>query len=250
MNTILTGTKNETFKIISKKKFIFLFSISILITIAASVINLLADRNLGAPLLNNTHLPITVLDFMSSLILPLFVLMLTSDLFSGEYSDNSIVMTLVRPITRNKLYISKILAIGISILGLLLGTFIISLAASLLGGNLSDCMDKLPSNFISYVSSVMPMLLIAIITAFAAQFTKNGSLTVVIMIMASVLMSAASLFIPELANFAPTTYLSWHRNFYSELNLPVITNEFLYMLAYGIIFMFAGTYLFAKKDIS
>ncbi|OPZ93946.1 MAG: ABC-2 family transporter protein [Firmicutes bacterium ADurb.Bin419] len=250
MNTILTGTKNEVFKIISKRKFIFLFSISILITIAASVINLLADRNLGAPLLNNAHLPITVLDFMSSLILPLFVLMLTSDLFSGEYSDNSIVMTLVRPITRNKLYISKILAIGISILGLLLGTFIISLAASLLGGNLSDCMDKLPSNFISYVSSVMPMLLIAIITAFAAQFTKNGSLTVVIMIMASVLMSAASLFIPELATFAPTTYLSWHRNFYSELNLQVITNEFLYMLAYGIIFMFAGTYLFAKKDIS
>lgn len=250
MNTILIGTKNETFKIFSKKKFIFLFSISILLTVAASVINLLTDRNLGAPLLNNAYLPVTVLDFMTSLLLPLFVLMLTSDLFSGEYSDNSIIMTLVRPITRNKLYISKILAIGISVLGLLLGTFIISVAASLFGGNLSDCISKLPSNFISYISSVIPMLLIAIITAFAAQFTKSGSLTVVIMILASVLMSAASIFIPELVAFTPTTYLSWHRNFYSEFNLSVITNEFLYMLAYGIIFMFAGTYLFTKRDIS
>jgi ABC-2 type transport system permease protein len=59
--------------------------------------------------------------------------MLTSDLFSGEFSDNSIVMSLIRPITRNKLYISKILAIGISIMFLLLGTLIISLITSLIG---------------------------------------------------------------------------------------------------------------------
>ncbi|WP_010246007.1 ABC transporter permease [Acetivibrio cellulolyticus] len=250
MNSIIIGTKNETSKIFSKKKFIFLFSISLLVTVAASTINLLSSRNFGAPLLNNANLPVTVLNFMSSLLLPLFILMLTSDLFSGEFSDNSIVMSLVRPITRNKLYISKILAIGISILFLLLGTFLISLIASLFGGNLSTCLSKLPSNFIAYVSAVIPMLLVAIITAFAAQFTKSGSLTVVIMILASIFMSAASLIFPEIIPFMPTTYLTWYQNFYTDFNLSIILNQLLYILAYGIIFMFAGTYLFTQKDIS
>lgn len=249
MNIILTGTINETYKIFSKKKFVFLFSVSILVTIAASMINLLTGRNLGVSLLNNANLPVTVLNFMSSLLLPLFILMLTSDLFSGEFSDNSIVMSLIRPITRNKLYISKILAIGISILCLLLGTFMVSFIASLFGGNLNDILSKLPANLISYISAVIPMLLIAIISAFVAQFTKSGSLTVVIMILASILMSAVSIFAPEAVPFLPTTYLTWYQNFYSEVNFTLVINEFLYILAYGIIFMFAGTYLFQQKDM-
>lgn len=249
MNAILTGTMNETTKIFSKKKFIFLFSISILVSILASIINLMVDRSFGGPLLNNANLPVTVLNFMSSLLLPLFILMLTSDLFSGEFSDNSIVMSLIRPITRNKLYISKILAIGISIMFLLLGTLVISLITSLIGGNLSACLSKLPSNLMAYIFAVVPMLLIAIITAFAAQFTKSGSLTVVIMILASILMSTVSIIFPEITPFMPTTYLTWYQNFYSNLNFSIIINELLYILAYGIIFMFAGTYLFHQKDV-
>lgn len=249
MNTILAGTINESFKIFTKKKFAFLFSISILVTVMAAVVNLLADRTFGASLLNNANLPVTVLNFMSSLLIPLFILMLTSDLFSSEFSDNSIIMSLVRPITRNKLYISKILAVGIGILSLLLGTFIITFIVSLFGGNLSACLSKLPSNFITYISAVIPMLLIAIVTAFAAQFTKSGSLTVVIMILASVLMSAVSVIFPEIIPFMPTTYLAWYQNFYNEPNFAVIINELLYILAYGIIFMFAGTYLFHQKDV-
>lgn len=249
MSAILTSTKNETFKIFSKKKFIFLFSLSIIISILASTINLITNRSLGGPLLNNATIPVTVLNFMSSLFLPLFILMLTSDLFSGEFSDNSIIMSLVRPITRNKLYISKILAIGVSVLFLLLGTFLISVIASFIGGNFSSCLAKLLSNFISYVSTVVPMLLIAIITAFTSQFTKNGSLTVVIMICASLLISVVSIIFPEIMPFMPTTYLTWHQNFYSNLDFFKIINELLYILAYGIIFMFAGAYLFHQKDV-
>ena len=135
-----------------------------LIAILASIINLLTASNMGNPLLNNSSLPFTVLNLLSSLILPLFILMLASDLFSGELSDNSIIMSLVRPITRNKLYISKILAIGISMLGILLGTFLISLIASLIGGDFSQVLSKFLQNFIAYIFAIIPMMLIAIIS--------------------------------------------------------------------------------------
>ncbi len=249
MNTILTGTLNETYKIILKKKFIFLFSVSILITAAASIVNLITGSGFGVSLLNNASLPVTILNFMSSLLIPLFILLLTSDLFSGEISDNSIVMTLVRPISRNKLYISKILSIGVSTMALLLGTFVVSFIASLIGGNFSEIISRLPYNLMSYIAAVVPMILIAIITAFAAQFTKSSSLTVVIMIMASAFMSFISLFVPKIVTFLPTTYLTWYQNFYSGVNFTVVLNELLYIIAYGIIFMFAGTYLFLQKDI-
>jgi len=249
MNAVLTCTKNETFKIFSKKKFIFLFLLSISITVLASMVNLLADRRLGGPLINNATIPVTVLNFMSALFLPLFILMLTSDLFSGEFSDNTIIMSLVRPVTRNKLYVSKILAIGVSIMCILLGTFVISVVASFMGGNLSYCIDKLPSNFMAYVFAVVPMLLIAIVTAFIAQFTKSGSLTVVIMITVSILISAISIIFPEIMPFMPTTYLSWHQNFYSNLDFSKIISELLYISSYGIMFMFAGSYMFHQKDV-
>ncbi len=249
MSAILTSTKTETFKIFSKKKIIFMFAFLILISILASTVNLLVDRRLGGSLMNNATSPLTVLNFMCSFFLPLFVLMLTSDLFSGEFSDNSIVMSLVRPITRNKLYVSKILAIGFSIMCLLLGTFIISVIASLIGGNFNECIERLPSNFMTYAFAAVPMLLIAVITAFTAQFTKSGSLTVVIMILVSMLISGASIVFPQIMPFMPTTYLSWYQNFYSNLNLFKTINELLYIIAYVIMFMFAGAYMFHQKDV-
>ena len=249
MNTIITGTLNETRKIFSKKKFVFLFAAALLVTIGASIINLITGSSFGVSLLKSSSLPVTVLNFMASLLIPLFIILLTGDLFSGEASDNSIVMSLVRPITRNKLYVSKILSVGISIMALLMGTFVVTFIASLLGGNMGDILSMLPYNFLSYISAVVPMTLIAVITAFVAQFTRSSSLTVVIMIFASILMSAVSLFVPQIVSMLPTTYLSWYRNFYNGVNFVRVLNEFLYILSYGIIFMFAGTYVFQQKDI-
>ncbi|MDP4181528.1 MAG: ABC transporter permease subunit [Bacillota bacterium] len=246
---MLISAINETNKIISKKKFIILFSLSILITVAAAIINMVTGRTFGVSLLNNSTLPVTVLNFMSSIILPLFIIMLTTDLFSGEFSDNSIIMSLVRPISRFKIYISKIISIGICALIFLLGTFIISFIASLFGGNFSDIVSRLPINFVSYICAAVPMLLIAIISAFVSQFSKSGALTIVIMILASVLMSSVSIFIPQLVPFVPSAYLDWYKNFYSGVEFTHILNEFLYILAYGIIFMSAGSYLFQQRDI-
>lgn len=249
MHAILTSTKNEVYKILSKKKFIILFILSIVILISVSSANLIANIRFGGPLLNSTNIPVTVLNFISSMFLPLFVLLLTSDLFSGEFSDNSIIMSLVRPVARNKLYISKILAIGISMLIILMGTFIVSEIVSFMGGGFSAGLAKLPSNLMTYVFAVVPMLLIAVITAFTTQFTKSGNFTVVILICASIIISLVSIIFPEIKTFMPTTYLSWHLNFYGKLNFTKIINELLYILAYGIIFMSAGSYLFYRKDV-
>lgn len=249
MNTILTGTINETRKIFSKRKFVFLFVISLLITITVSIINLLTGGSLGVSLIKSPSLPVTVLNLMTSLIIPLYIIFLTSDLFSGEVSDSSIIMSLVRPISRNKLYISKILSVGISTMVLLMGTFLVTFLASLLGGHFSDIFSRLPYNLAAYISAIVPMLLIAVITAFAAQFTRSGSLTVVIMILASLLMSSITIFVPQIETLLPTTYLSWYKNFYSGADIIRVLNELLYITAYGIIFMFAGTYIFQQKDI-
>jgi ABC-2 type transport system permease protein len=134
-------------------------------------------------------------------------------------------------------------------MALLMGTFVVTFIASLLGGNMGDILSMLPYNFLSYLSVVVPMTLIAVITAFVAQFTRSSSLTVVIMIFASILMSAVSLFVPQIVSLLPTTYLSWYQNFYNGVNFVRVLNEFLYILSYGIIFMFAGTYVFQQKDI-
>lgn len=249
MDTLFTGTINETYKIFSKKKFIVLAIFSLVVTIAAAILNVLSIQSFGASILKNSSLPVTILNFLSSMLLPLFVIMLTSDLFSGELKENSLAMSLVRPIARGKLYLSKIISVGICTLAFLIGTFLITSIASLFGGKFNDILSEIPTNFITYSSALIPMLLIAIISAFVAQITKSSSLTLVTMIVASILLSAVTMFVPQIVSFLPTTYLSWYQNFSGSIDFTIVLNEFLYILAYGIIFLFAGTYLFQKKDI-
>lgn len=249
MDTILTGTINESYKIFSKKKYLILTIISIVISIGITLLNSLANKSLGASIINNSSVSITVLNFMSTMIIPLFVIMITCDLFSGEISNNSIVMTLVRPISRSKLYLSKLTAVAFSTLIFLVITLIVSLFLSIPGGNINNIIRDIPNYLGSYLAFLLPMILVAIVAAFVSQLTKSGSMTVVVMILASFIITSLTIFFPGFAHLFPGNLLSLHEHFYNQYNLSNVINQFLSVISYGIIFMFAGMYIFEKRDM-
>lgn len=250
MNIVLSSTINEGHKIISKKKNIVLVLIAVLITGAASAVNFYTNSQLGFQLINNVNLPVSVLNFITSFILPLFIFMVTGDLFSEEFSNNSIHLSLVRPISRYKIYISKVLSIGLFTLGVLMITFVVSFVASLFGGSLGEVFLNLPDTFLKYLFAVIPMTMTAVIAAFTAQFFKSSGGIVVVMVLFSILLSALSTFLPGLSLVIPTTYIGWYRNFsVSGFDITSTLIGFMFIISYVIIFLSAGIYVFEKKDV-
>ncbi|HEX9061389.1 MAG TPA: ABC transporter permease [Clostridia bacterium] len=226
-----------------------LFAIIFLGTTAIMSVNMISSKITGYGLVRNESIPLTVLNIMTSLVLPLFIMKITTDLFSGELSDRSIILSLVRPISRFKIYISKIMSIGLFSLTVLLSTFLLTFILSLFGGSAAEVLIYSPFELLSYIAAIIPMLLVAIITAFFSLLFKSSSAPVILLIISSVILSALTVFFPWVGIISPSSYLDWHQNFSGSFDFYKTIKEFMFILSYGIIFLFSGILAFEKKDI-
>lgn len=249
MNVVFVNTINEIQKMFSKKKNIVLLILTFLITFSISIINLISKNIIGGLLLKNSSLPITVLDFCTLLIIPIIVFMITSDSFSGEHSNGSINLLLVRPISRHKIYISKILSVSIFISIMLFIMFLTSTILSIFSGSASEIFSNLPSNLITYCAAIVPLTMLAIITSFVAQFFKSSSGTIVIMTLGLIILSSLKPILSSYSIVFPTKYINWYQNFsYSEFNFQLILNELMFIVSFMILSLSTGFYLFSTRD--
>lgn len=195
-------------------------------------------------------MPINVLQAAAFIIMPVFIFLITSDLFSGEFNNRTIIGTLVRPITRSKVYLSKVLSVIVFIIGFLAITFIVSFMASFLGGSISEIIERFPINLLVYLTAIVPMALVIVMTAFTAQFFKSSGSTIVIMILSFIGFFIFGLLSELFRTISPVTYIDWYNNFdRGSYDLQNIIKELMFILSYGIIFLSTGLYLFTKKDV-
>lgn len=250
MNVLLAGTLNEIQKVLSKKRYIAMFIIALSITLLVAILNELTNRNFGFYVLSGSNLPQTILKVISFIIMPLFIFMITTDLFSGENSDKSIITTLVRPISRHKVYLAKVLAVVAFLTIILTITFFVSNVAGLMESSLANVIDSLLTNIIVYVAAIVPMTMIIVITAFVAQFYKNNGSTIVTMILSFIVLYVLGFLFKYIGVLSPVTYINWYNNFATyNYNINTILSEFMFIISYVIIFLGSGIYLFNKKDI-
>ncbi|MEN8905352.1 MAG: ABC transporter permease [Clostridiales bacterium] len=250
MNIILAGTINETQKIISKKKNLIVLFLILSIVLISAIINIVSNNFLGANVINSAKLPITVLDFTMALVIPIFIFMITSDLFANEISNSTIIISLVRPVSRFKVYITKLISVSVFIITILASMFISSFIVSMFSGKISEVFGELLINLYTYIAAILPLIMLITITAFIAQFLKSSSGTVVFMVIGFLLLPVISALVPEFSVILPTSYIDWYQNFsYSSINVYTITNEFMFIVGYVIIFLSLGVYLFERKDI-
>jgi len=173
--------------------------------------------------------------------MPLFIVMAGADMFSGEISDRTIKITLLKPISRFKVYMSKILALSAYILGTLIMVFIVTNIAALFLGNAGNLLG----NAIVFFAALLPMLLIAFYVGLISQFFKSGSGVMVFSILFFIASEVLSVLYPKVADFLMPAYLNWHTLFsgYSFAG-PRILTLFMFMVSNSIINLTTGYYLF------
>ncbi|EHQ88813.1 ABC transporter permease [Desulfosporosinus youngiae] len=240
---------NELEKLYKKKKVLVAVLLSLAVIVIGQLVIVGVRSGFGLRGTGSVEFPMLVLSVVVNTILPLFTALVTIDSFSGEFNQNSMRITLTRPISRFKVYTAKIMAIVLFIFGALLLLLVFSLLAGFIFNTNSATLDSLGRTVFSYLVSLFPMAVLALAIALLANIFKSGIAVFFVSILSFLGLTVLGVLFSQYSGLFLTTHLDWY-NLFLVNSFPIlkIMRQFLIMLGYGIMFFSAGFYIFDKKE--
>jgi ABC-2 type transport system permease protein len=244
---LFQNTKNECRKLMSKRSTIVFMVLSALFPLLAGPSIQSLQNRFGFTAFDGESFSLVILGLAVAVYLPLLIILTVSDMFSGEQEKNTLSFTLVRPISRFKVYSSKIISIGLYLLALL---FIICVASLLTGAFWL-------SNFTFYgillglgafLVSWVPLMALGISFIFLAQWVGSSSKTVIFSILIYLVLVAVNFLSPALAPWFPSYDTGWYERWINVGMSRVLLGRTLYLLSWGALFFTLGYYKFNKKE--
>ena len=244
MKALKAGVLNETGKLLSRKKYQVFLLLTGLLSIGIGALGGFAKGLIG---LSSTNTPLTVLSLVSSFILPLMIAMASADLFTAEQENGSIKAVITRPVSRISILTSKVLAIVLYTLLVLLVCLMTSLVYGLVFNGLG--VAHIAEALIAYSVSIVPMLPITLFAVTVSQLCKNSSSTVMLSVFGYIVIFAASIVVPSTSPMLFTSYTGWYKLFIGAgMPLASILNILVLLVAYTLIFFAISSWAFEKKE--
>lgn len=240
---------NELEKLYKKKKALVAVILSLAVIVIGQLGVLGIRSGFGIRGTGNLEFPMLVLSVVVNTVLPLFTALVTIDSFSGEFTQNTMRITLTRPVSRFKVFAAKIAAITLFIMTILALLLILSMVAGFLFNVNSATFGDLLKTILSYVVSIFPQFILALGIVLIANLFKSGVSVFFISILGFLAFKVLGIVFSQYASLLPTTQLDWY-NLWLSQSFPFmkILRQFLLMLGYAIMFFTAGFYLFDKKE--
>ncbi len=240
---------NEIEKLCKKKKFLLAIIISFIFIIAGQGAVMALRSRFGLRGASSMEFPILVLSILVNTILPLFTALVTIDSFSGEFSQNTMKISLTRPVTRFKYFTAKLTAIFIFILFNLILVMLISIFAGVLFNSNSFTLKAIINIVLSYLVTALPMLILAMVIAIISNILKSGVSVFFISVLVFLVFKVLELVFSRYSGIFFTSIFDWY-NLWIISPFPVfkVLLKFMMLVSYGIILFTLGYYLFDKKD--
>ncbi|MEG1441611.1 MAG: ABC transporter permease [Oscillospiraceae bacterium] len=247
MTMFLANLKNELQKLFSKKKYMVFIIISIAIALGNVGIKLLVNKVAQGNFALSTHnISYSMLSFIADFMVPLIVFMAATDLFSSEFQDDSIKAILVRPISRFKIYLSKIMAIFVLAAVNFVCMLVVTAGLEIISGN----GGVLRNVIMAYLLDMIPMFVVILMATAVNQLGKSSTMALFLCIIVYAALAIGGIFIPHLSGLLFTGYMKWH-NIWLGTALPfsAMISKIALMFGYGLIFLSGGYYLFARRSL-
>jgi len=240
---------NEIEKLYKKKKALVAILLSLAVIVIGQLAIVVVRSGFGLRGAGSVEFPMLVLSVVVNTILPLFTALVAIDSFSGEFSQNSMRITLTRPVSRFKIFTAKITAIVLFILATLLLLLIFSMLAGFIFNTNSATWDSLVRTVFSYLVSLFPMVVLALGIVLLANLFKSGISVFFVSILVFIVLKVLGVVFSQYSSLLMTTQLDWYNLFLvNSFPLGKIVRQFLIMLGSGIMLFTAGFYLFDKKE--
>ncbi|AET67347.1 hypothetical protein Desor_1707 [Desulfosporosinus orientis DSM 765] len=240
---------NELEKLYKKKKALVAVLLSLAVIVVGQLVIVGVRSGFGLRGTGSVEFPMLVLSVVVNTILPLFTALVAIDSFSGEYSQNSMRITLTRPISRFKVFTAKITAITLFILGTLLLILVFSMLAGFIFNTNSATLDSFGRIVFSYLVSLVPLTVLALGIVFLTNIFKSGIAVFFISILLFLACKVLGIIFSQYSSLLLTTQLEWY-NLFLVNSFPIIKiiRQFLLMLGAGVMLFTAGFYIFDKKE--
>ncbi|HOP93631.1 MAG TPA: ABC transporter permease subunit [Acetivibrio thermocellus] len=241
---------NEVEKIYRKKKVVVAAILSILAIVMGQLVVTGINRGFGLIAASSTQFPILVLSLLVNTILLLFTTLVAIDVFSGEFSHNTMKITLTRPVSRMKLYAAKICAVAFFVLANLLMIMLLSLVAGFIFNAVSLSVSGVLRIVLSYIVTLIPIMCFALIVVFFSNVLRSGTGVFFLSIVLFIAFNVLSVIFPKYSNLFITSMFDWYVLWNVDIiPLDKLIREFLIMAGYAIMFYTAGYYMFDKRDL-
>ncbi|MDR1440448.1 MAG: ABC transporter permease [Clostridiales bacterium] len=187
------------------------------------------------------------LSFFCTLMFPLTIFMLATDLYTQEFESKSIKSILVRPVNRLSAYFAKSLAILAYIAVSMGAMYLISAAFQLYSGRNTE---SLLAALASYALSVLPMAAFVATAAFIAVLIPSPTLAMFLSVAAYAACAAAGVAWGEVGAVLYTSYIGWYKMWIGQ-GVPArsIATALMLLLSHIAIFSTLGYLLFDRKDV-
>ena len=240
----------EAEKMYRKKKVRIVIILSVAVIAFVQLISSVIRSGLGILWNTSSVFPITVLSVISSTILPLFTALIIIDAFTGEFSHNTMKLSVTRPVSRFKIYLSKLVATALFVLFNLMIVMVLSTIVGVLFNSASMDLIGLVRIFLSYLVTLVPIMAFAVVIAFLANVFKSSAIVFFISILIFIASSVLSVLFPEGSGALLTSALDWYKLWIAD-SLPVgrILIQLALMAGYILIFFTAGYNRFDKRDL-
>lgn len=240
---------NEVEKLYKKKKMLVAAIVSLIVIVIGQFTIIGLRNGFGIRGTSSMEFPILVLSVVINSILPLFMALVTIDSFSGEFSQNTMKITITRPISRLKFFTAKIFAIMLFVLANLLFVMIFSIITGIIFNSNSFTIQGIMRVFLCYIVSILPMVILALIIIIFSNILKSGTGVFFLSILVFIIFKAMEVFFSRYSGIFFTSMLNWY-NLWIITGLPIIKifRQFIMMCGYGILFFTIGYYLFDKKE--
>lgn len=241
---------NELQKHFSRKKTYVLLVITALIPIAAALLIAFFQGGLGITPVRSMDFPVYILGIFTTLLLPLFIFMITADIFAAEISDHTVKASLLRPVTRLRVYAAKISCTGLNILVFLALIYLASVVCSIFLGTGGAFLTGMLTAAGQYLAAFLPLLLLGIISSFVALLAGGSSGALVISLLVFLAAKTIGLVLPGISGYLFTSYTDWYLLLASgAASLSKVAGVFMFILSYSIIFLGSGYLLFDRKEL-
>jgi ABC-2 type transport system permease protein len=169
-------------------------------------------------------------------------------LFAGEAAARTLKLVLVRPITRTKVFASKMLAIAGAAAVLLAALWLAStVAAALVPG--ASMSGGLLDSLIAYTAALLPLFAIGLLAAFVAQWVGSGSGALAAMVLLYAAAKVAVFIFPAASVWSVFSYTNWYLLWVGGgASAVVLFRTFVLLLSYCIMAYTAGWLSFLHRD--
>lgn len=248
MKKYFAAVANESLKLVHRKKFL----VFLLIGIAMSLFNVLGKALVGkfsggVFSLAGSSASMAMMTLFVDFLIPLVVMMAVCDLFAAEFQDLTIKASLLRPVSRFKIYSAKITAVTLLALVYLL---VLCTASTILDLAITGRTGRALYAFGAYLLDLVPLFVVILMAAFLNQLGKGSTLAMFLCIIVYILLYVAGIFIPNLSGLLFTGYMKWHTLWLGHMLPPgALLAKTALLAGYGLVFFSGGYYLFLRREI-